>query len=251
MNERFWLWFFGKVVLEEKVILPNLGTFSVCYAARKTYQIKEPVRERRPQMSYDDEGGYYYDGHQYMNVVQGRTYTLAPRMRIRFRPTGTFRADLKQVITERKRPPMDAKNNRWGGGRSPATDVLVWGIKVNDPTKLSLHRRLIWSYHKEKSLPLIEAATEVSNALRHFATGLLGTSKYGTVEPGVAHLTPDIFASVVYGRPAKTKANHQRGPVQNHFCWGKNGGTLRIHRWRVRLTVPQYLLVSILAKQNL
>jgi|GEM_PF-6377574 len=252
MNEHFWCWFFRKVALEEQIILPNLGTFSLCYESTKTYPIKSPVREQGPNMSYDDEGGYYFQGYSYRDVVRESSYRLQARVRIRFRPTGTFRADLKQVIIEKKRPQKQPHVHRWGGDRSPKTAVLVWGSKMKDPSELSLHRRLIWSYHQDKGLSLLDAAAQVSSALHHFATSLLGYSNRYSIEPGTAHMTSECFASVVYGRMASNKADGKRGPLRYTRFWDpKTGNRVSIPIWRVRLIIPQPFLVSILAEQNI
>ena len=249
MNEVFWKWFFRKVVVEEQIILPNLGTFSLCFESEKRYLIRYPVREKGPDMRFDDEGGYYFDGNSYRDVIQEKSHHIQARLRIRFRPTGRFRSDLKKLIILGERPEMHSHQYRWGGDRNPKMAVLTWGVKVKDPSKLSLHRRLIWSYHQDKQVSLSEAASQVSFSLNHFATSLMGYNNREN-EPSVAHLTPNIFASVVYGRKASTKPDGKRGSLQYRSRYTKDG-SIKIPRWRVRIMLPQKFLVSIFSEQNI
>ena len=86
MNEKFWNWFFRKVIREEQIILPHLGTFSLCYEPQKTYPIPYTTRIKERNMRYDDEGGYYFAGYSYNDVNREYTHTIHARLRIRFAP---------------------------------------------------------------------------------------------------------------------------------------------------------------------
>lgn len=173
MSNDFWNWFIRKLCQEQRITLPNVGTFSIVFSGQKNYTI---IR-----------------GSSINHVTQ------KSRVYVRFRPTGQLKASVKDFVQNKP-----YTQRYYTGDRNPELAVFRWGPfiqKSQDLSNLSQHRRLIWFFHKDSGIRLHTAARIVGENLQNIGDHL---SKRGFVK-----ISNDLHIQIVRGKKnARKKTNN-------------------------------------------
>ena len=186
MSNDFWNWFVRKICREQKITLPNVGTFSVVFSGQKQYTISK--------------------GRSINHVTQ------KSKVYIRFRPTGQLKASIKDFIQNKP-----YTQRCYTGDRNPVHAVFRWGPfiqKSQDLGNLSQHRRLIWHFHKDSGLRLHTAARIVGENLQSLGDHL---SKKGFLTIG-----NDLHIHIVRGKKNSRKKKNNPNRWRLRFSIDQN-----------------------------
>jgi len=215
MSNHFWFWFLRKICSSQRITLPNVGTFSVVFSEKKTINM---IWKSSILAANQD------DGQWSETIPDLRETTIPRRAYIRFRPTGHLKTSIKEFLHKR-----GAQGKRcYTGDHNPVVSVVRWGKYVSkdkDISNLSQHRKLIWWYHLDHSVSLLEAARVVSNNLQDMGNKI--------ANHGFARLGDGMRIQIVRGRKN---------------IWNKEEN---LNRWRTRFSVPQGYIIQAISDLNI
>ncbi|MBM76556.1 MAG: hypothetical protein CMK59_14205 [Proteobacteria bacterium] len=199
MSNEFWSWFVRKVCSKQRITLPNVGTFSVVFSKQKSIlDICEMWGNDCPTI----------------NAV-----TIPRKVYVRFRPTGNLKLSIKNSSQPKR---------CYTGDRDPVVSAARWGPyvrKTKNTSNLSQHRKLIWWYHQENQISLIQAAKIVGTQLQFMGKEL---SLQGRVNLGNG-----MFIHIIRGK--KNVYQHSNNP----------------NRWRARFSIPQEDIIQSISSLNI
>jgi hypothetical protein len=215
MSSDFWMWFVRKICSMQRITLPNVGTFSIVFAKKKSIQI---ISTRKILVANQD------DGEWTETVPDVNRTTIHRKVYIRFRPTGNLKLSIKELLQNASHQPIRC----YTGDSNPVISSIRWGkyiAKTQNISNLSQHRRLIWWYHQDKKISIPAAAQRVGSQLQMMGNQIANT--------GFANLGNGMSLQIVEGK--KNVWNSSPNP----------------NRWRIRFTVPQEHIIESISNLDI